>query len=151
MLLNTWGLVNTWEEPTTGGGGWRRRKKLRLKKEEKQDKKLVSRYYKGEDYELGDSKFLSKEFIEKIEQGKMEVAGVEISLQTPITAPKLALPEQLPDLSGIKDEIEREIAQIMRAEVVAEYDIEVKAYVEDMRQMEMKMYFVALALLDEDF
>jgi hypothetical protein len=126
-------------EDTTGG----QRGPITVGK--KKRKTLKTQYTKKEEY------YLSKEFLEKIQQGTIEVAGVEVVLQDKIEVPQLALPEQLVDLSGIKDEIEREIAQLMRAEAVAEYDIEVKEYVDEMKQMEMKMYFIALALLDEDF
>jgi hypothetical protein len=129
-------------ETTTGG---QRGPVTDYPKKPKKRKKLKLKQTKEEEY------YLSKEFLEKIQQGTIEVAGVEVVLQDKIEVPQLALPEQLVDLSGIKDEIEREIAQLMRAEAIAEYDVEVKAYVEDMQQMEMKMYFIALALLDEDF
>jgi hypothetical protein len=95
--------------------------------------------------------YLSKEFVEKIEKGVLEVAGVEMFLQTPVDIPKPPLSEKLTELSVIKDEVEREIAQLMREKVVSEYKVKVESYVKDMRQMEMKMYFIALALLDEDF
>ena len=95
--------------------------------------------------------YLSKEFVEKIEKGVLEVAGVEMFLQTPVDIPRPPLSENLTELSVIKDEVEREIAQLMREKVVSEYKVKVESYVKDMRQMEMKMYFIALALLDEDF
>ena len=108
-------------------------------------KTLKPRRTKEEEY------YLSKEFVEKIEKGVLEVAGVEMFLQTPIDIPRPPLPEKLTALSVIKDEVEREIAQLMRENEVSEYRVKVESYVKDMRQMEMKMYFIALALLDEDF
>jgi len=111
----------------------------------KKRKTLKTKYTKEEEY------YLSKEFVEKIEKGVLEVAGVEMFLQTPIDIPRPPLPEKLTALSVIKDEVEREIAQLMREKVVSEYKVKVESYVKDMRQMEMKMYFIALALLDEDF
>ena len=139
MLLNSWGLVNTWEAAASGG------QRGPITVGVKKRKTLKRRHSKEEEY------YLSPEFVEKLQQGVIEVAGVEVSLQTPIEVPSLGLAEKLFDLSDIKDEAEREIAQIMRAKEVVEYKIKIKAYVEDMRQMEMKMCFVALALLDEDF
>jgi len=109
----------------------------------KKRKTLKTKYTKEEEY------YLSKEFVEKVEQGIVEVAGVEVVLPEPIAVPQP--PEQLVELSGIKDEIEREIAQLMREKEVEEYKVKVKEYVDEMKQMEMKMYFIALALLDEDF
>ena len=109
----------------------------------KKRKTLKTKYTKEEEY------YLSKEFVEKVEQGIVEVAGVEVVLPEPIAVPQP--PEQLVELSGIKDEIEREIAQLMREKEVEEYRVKVKEYVDEMKQMEMKMYFIALALLDEDF
>jgi hypothetical protein len=109
----------------------------------KKRKTLKTQYTKEEEY------YLSKEFVEKVEQGIVEVAGVEVVLPEPIAVPQP--PEQLVELSGIKDEIEREIAQLMREKEVEEYKVKVKEYVDEMKQMEMKMYFIALALLDEDF
>jgi len=109
----------------------------------KKRKTLKTKYTKEEEY------YLSKEFVEKVEQGIVEVAGVEVVLPEPVEVPQP--PEQLVELSGIKDEIEREIAQLMREKEVEEYKVKVKEYVDEMKQMEMKMYFIALALLDEDF
>ena len=109
----------------------------------KKRKTLKTKYTKEEEY------YLSKEFVEKVEQGIVEVAGVEVVLPEPVEVPQL--PEQLVELSGIRDDVEREIAQLMREKEVEEYKVKVKEYVDEMKQMEMKMYFIALALLDEDF
>lgn len=111
----------------------------------KKRKKLKAKRTKEEEY------YLSKEFVEKIEKGIIEVAGVEVLLQESVEVPQLALPEQLSELSGITDTVEREIAQLMREKEVIEYKVKVEEYVDEMKQMEMKMYFIALALLDEDF
>jgi hypothetical protein len=127
---------------TVDAGGQRGPITLGVKKKRKT---YTPRPTKEEEY------YLSKEFVEKLEQGVIEVAGVEVVLQEPIEIPKPLLQEQLPELKTIKDEVEREIAQLMRAKEVAEYETKVKEYVTEMRQMEMKMYFIALALLDEDF
>jgi hypothetical protein len=130
-------------EDTTGG----QRGPITVGK--KKRKTLKTQYTKKEEY------YLSKEFLEKIQKGTIEVAGVEVVLQDKIEVPQLTLPEPTLDISSLKDEVEREIAELLaiklQAKELADYEEKVKLYVEEMQQMEMKMYFIALALLDEDF
>lgn len=148
MLLNTWGALNSWEEDTTGGGGgWQRHKKP--KKDKKDKKKLVNRYYDDEKYELGDEKYLAPEFIKKVEEGKIEVAGVEVYLQEPIKVPPLEFKPSI-QIDQIKDEIEREIAQIMRADELLRIEAQKEAYIKEMRELEEMVLLTVFLLLDEE-
>lgn len=154
MLLNTWGLINTWEEPAGGGGGWRKRKKYtreekKQRKEEKRLKKLVNRYLEGEEYSLGDEKYLATTFLEKLDQGKIEVAGTDVYLEEPIQVPQL--PEPVTPIEVLPDTQWQEIALLMKDRAEETYKTEIREYVANMKALEMKLYFMVIALLDEDF
>lgn len=143
----------TADSDVSGGSGWRRRKTLKLKKPKEKKEKLANKYYEDteEKYQEGTDylveKYTSPEFIEKIEEGKIEVAGVEVFLQEPIEVPKLDL---APQINEIKDDIEKEIAQLMRKKEIADYEAKKALYIIEMKKLEEMVYFVVFALLDED-
>lgn len=64
------------------------------------------------------------------------------------------LPPILPDapaLADIKEPIEREIAQLMRQQEVIDHGKLQQKRLELLQMLDMELYFMVLALLDEDF
>ena len=131
-----------------GGAGARRRRRLSLKEPEKR-KNLVNKYYEGEKYTLDDEKYLTDEFIEQVQEGKIEVAGAEVYLAQPVVIPKLELIKEI-DTSKIKDDLEREIAILMREREQERYELARAEYIEEMKLLELEAFFVILVLLDDD-
>lgn len=108
--------------------------------------KYIQRFGSMEAYE----RFFEKSFIKDIEEQKMDVAGTEVKFDDKILAPEY-LPEYDIPLSSIEDKTERQIAGYLRAKELMEIIKIREQYLLSVKMLEEELYFMVLALDDDDF
>ncbi len=79
-----------------------------------------------------------------------EINGAEVTVETPVE-PVLSLPSDITPLQDIRDDVEREIASLMREEIEHLHAVRQFKYVEEMKKLEESVFFMLIALDDEDF
>lgn len=110
-------------------------------------KKLFDEYKRKE--KLKDKRQTEEEYLERLRRSVLRVSNYDVYLPNEEIPeiPDIRLLEEAIPLEQIEDETEREIALYMRQQVLDEIDI----FVDKMEWLEMEMYFMLLAMEDEDF
>jgi len=131
------------ETPSGGGGGIGQ--PLSLQKHKKLDQQRRQRLALQQTHKPYEPEVeLEYELVTK------EIDGTEVTVETPVE-PVLSLPSDITPLQDIRDVVEREIAAIMREEIEHLHAVRQFKYVEEMKKLEESVFFMLIALDDEDF
>ncbi len=131
------------ETPSGGGGGIGQT--LSLQKRKKLDRQRRQRLALQQPHKPYEPEVeLEYELVTK------EIDGTEVTVETPVE-PVLSLPSDITPLQDIRDVVEREIAAIMREEIEHLHAVRQFKYVEEMKKLEESVFFMLIALDDEDF
>jgi len=155
LEINVGGTSQLLEFTSTGGiqvgdavveeGGQRgrvydkKRRKLSLKKKHEDERKEQKRIEK---IFLGETEVNLEDYAIKTLDDIPE--GIDIPLEKPIAENAIALKD-------IKDDLDRELVRVYREKAVRDYNAELKKRLEQVRMLDEELYFMVLALLDDDF
>lgn len=144
---NSWGAVATVER--TKGGAAPSVSERRRKAREAELRQVVTTkperepwYYEALPEDVSE---ITKDVVTG---GRVFVGDTEVELQSLPEPPRIDLLEQLAPLSEIRDEVEREIAEMIRLDTADKYRIELERYENEVRSFEEELMVFLLLVSD---
>lgn len=102
-----------------------------------------------EPFELSDLSVITTPEVESlIKTGKAEVNGTEVTVENIPTPPEPTIDESAPPLKDIKDELDREIAELLRIQEHKLFEKRVLIFIEELISFEEE-FLLFLILMDE--
>lgn len=104
---------------------------------------------KQEEYKIGLDSYLSDAPLD-YETITEVIDGVEVVSDKPVE-PLISISASAPELKAIVDPVDKEIAKLMRSKEEYIHSVQMFKYAEETKKMDEELFFMVIALTEEDF